>query len=176
VIYAIDMDGVVADFVGAAAKCHNKDLTKLSWPPCCYEIERVFQISRAAFWNRLNHEEFWAEAPKTEFADELMLLFRKSEKFFLTSPTRSPSCLSGKMLWIERHYPGMARKFLMGPVKQYCAAPDICLVDDSDKNINAFRKRGGKTILVPQIWNTAYQHIDRRLEYIKEQLGGHDAS
>jgi len=168
VIYAIDMDGVVADFVSAAARAHGVMISE--WPAGEYDICKVFRIPSNRFWGALDSEAFWSGIPLTSFADELMYLLNGKEKFFLTSPTMSPQSLAGKCRWIQAMYPKMGRKFLIGPQKHYCARPGTCLVDDSDANVNEFRKAGGQAVLVPQPWNSAHDHVEDRLEYLKKRL------
>lgn len=168
-IYAIDLDGVLSDFVGGAAKVFDIDLTKIDWPPGLYNIAKVFNIIETSFWRKLTGAEFWETLEKTDFADALLGMLG-GEQFIITSPTLDPMCLSGKYIWIKHNYPELARKFLIGPCKEYCARPDICLVDDSDYNVDKFRRHGGKAILVPQPWNSAHAHVNDRLTYIQKFL------
>lgn len=166
-IYAIDMDGVLVDFVGGAAKF--LEISNYTWKPGIYDICQMFNMKSELMWSRLAGFNFWSNLKKTDFADDLMKMLN-SEKFIITSPTYAVQSLAGKAHWIATNYPMLKRSYLIGPCKQYCARPDICLVDDSDSNVNCFRACGGKAILVPQMWNSAYEHIDRRLEYISDEL------
>lgn len=72
----------------------------------------------------------------------------------LTSPTKDGDCHSGKYEWIMAHFPEwMHRQYLIGPRKYFCAHPDALLIDDSDHNVEQFRRWGGQAILVPRPWN-----------------------
>ena len=50
----------------------------------------------------------------------------------------------------------MQRQFLIGPSKHLCANPETLLIDDSDKNVDSFRKCGGQAVLVPRPWNSLH--------------------
>jgi 5'(3')-deoxyribonucleotidase len=74
---------------------------------------------------------------------------------FLTKPVLDPYCAAGKTMWVQKHFPNYSRRLLIGSCKEMCASIDSVLVDDDDKNIEAFEKYGGHGILFPQPWNTA---------------------
>jgi hypothetical protein len=114
------------------------------------------------FWRAITRE-MWASFPPSQEFGWLLghaeALVGQENVFFLTSPTRDPDSLAGKLEWIHKHCPKwMHRQFLMGPAKHLCARPDTLLVDDADKNVEAFRAAGGHTILVPRPWNKNWCH------------------
>ena len=126
----------------------------------------------STFWNSIPRE-FWATTPiSPEFnwlLGQVEHLVGQENVCLLTSPTIDPDCLAGKLEWIHAFTPKwLHRQFLVGPCKQFCAHPDALLVDDSDKNVNAFRKWGGKALLVPRPWNTL--HEKETLPYLQEQF------
>lgn len=164
-IYGIDLDGVITDFVGAAAKLFN--IKDTGWEPGSYDIAKAFNIEPSRFWARINSYEFWSTLPKTDFADDLFNLLQGKEYFIITSPTLDPQSLAGKYQWIKNHYPKLRCKVLVGACKQYCADSNTVLIDDSDEKIQKFISYGGHGILVPQIWNSNHALAGRRLEYMK---------
>jgi len=73
----------------------------------------------------------------------------------LSSPSDLPACVEGKVEWLHRFTRNPRYKdFMLGRRKYLCAAPGRILVDDSQHNIDAFRKAGGEGIVFPQPWNS----------------------
>lgn len=112
------------------------------------------------FWNQVQRED-WSSTPVSpefqlifDFAKEVV---KPEDIFILTSPTKDPNSLAGKLEWIHAHFPAfMHRQYLVGPRKHFCARPDTLLIDDSDEQVNNFREHGGQAILVPRPWNSAH--------------------
>ena len=118
------------------------------------------RFTSTAFWNAITRE-MWASAPpSSEFPQVLVWAadsVGKEYVHFLSSPTLSPDSLAGKLGWIQRFAPSwMQRQFLIGPSKHLCANPETLLIDDSDKNVDAFRKYGGRAVLMPRPWNSLH--------------------
>ena len=105
---------------------------------------------------------------------EVALLETLADKFgednicLLTSPILTPGCIDGKMTWIRKHLPQYSRRFLIGPAKQFCAAPRHCLVDDSITNIKAFKEADGHTFLFPAPWNSRFK--EQPVQALKEWI------
>lgn len=110
------------------------------------------------FWQTPTRE-WWASVPESKECRWLLghaeALVGQKNIFILTSPTRCPDSLAGKLEWIHQYCPKwLHRQFLMGPPKDVCARPDALLIDDADHNVDAFRAAGGHALLVPRPWNT----------------------
>lgn len=165
----LDADGVFVDLHGPLLKIHGFDMSK--WIPGEYQIERVYDCTAAALWTHPDvlHPDFWAELPKTPWADELMkvVLNKTDDVCFLTKPVRDHNCSSGKARWFKKHYPKI--DFLIGSTKKYCASPGKYLIDDFDYNVEEFTRHGGLGILFPRIWNKLHtvtdpiRHVERML-------------
>jgi len=164
----LDADGVFVDLHPVLAKVHGFRME--DWVPGEYNIEKSFpSLSPSDLWehHEVRHPDFWADLPRTPWADRLMEVilakFPVSHICFLTMPVLDPQCAAGKMRWFKKHYPKF--KFLIGTSKKFCAGPGKYLIDDSDKNIDEFNAHGGKGILFPRVWNTLHavefpvQHI-----------------
>lgn len=113
-----------------------------------------------SFWNAVPREA-WAKTPRSPEFDFLLKhsveLVGRENVCLLTSPTKDPECLAGKLEWIHDTMPAwMHRQYLIGPRKHFCARPDSLLIDDSDENVNKFREAGGNAILVPRPWNSLH--------------------
>lgn len=62
---------------------------------------------------------------------------------------------SGKVEWVQRNLPEMKRHMLVATESKAVLAgvPRSVLIDDSSKNVDAWREAGGTAILVPRPWN-----------------------
>jgi 5'(3')-deoxyribonucleotidase len=176
-IVYLDIDSVIADFISAAMTALN--VTTYTIPPNEPNIEKWtgVNVSTREFWKAIDktNEEFWVNIPKYDYSDELVKLCHNyGEVFFLTSPSRNPACLSGKMMWIKRYFPRMARNIVLTPAKYLCAAPNRVLIDDSETKCDKFIQYGGSTILFPQPYNRAWNNFNNtgksKVEYVRDQL------
>jgi 5'(3')-deoxyribonucleotidase len=173
IIY-LDLDGVLVDFVSGALK--TLGVTNYKIPPNGYKIEswKGVGVSTKEFWKAIDatNEHFWADLEKYPWSDKLVRLCESyGSVFILTSPSRNPYCLAGKMMWLKKHYPRLTRSVIMTPHKYLCAAPNRILIDDNDDKINKFIEYGGTGILFPQMWNTAHalNGLDK-VEYVETYL------
>ena len=167
----LDLDDVCNRFTMYALKhvgCPVDELAYCDFNPAWgWDIVRAanalhpnHQFTPDEFWNSLDRD-VWASVP--ESAEFKALLCRCEELVgsenvcILSSPTHDPDCLAGKLEWIHDHFPKrMHRQFLIGPRKHFCARPDALLIDDSDRNVEAFRAHGGQALLVPRPWNSLH--------------------
>lgn len=142
----LDLDGVLADFIGGLCKLRGTPRVDPSGWNCIDAHE----------WEKMD-EEFWATLDRTpEFEAILTTVeetFGPENVCLLTSPVRTAGCLEGKMRWIRKHLPAYSRRFLIGPAKEFCANPRSVLIDDSETNVKAFTDAGGYAVLVPREWN-----------------------
>ena len=157
----LDIDGVVADFVGGACRLHGvPDPYLKPENHGHYEIQDLVGIHGPAFWDPMG-EEFWANLEPTTHMQEIVTLltlqYGVKNICLLTSPVRTPGCIDGKMRWIRRHLPDFSRRFLVGPAKEFCAHENSILFDDSESNVRKFEAAGGRTFLVPGLWNSLHK-------------------
>lgn len=116
--------------------------------------------TETSFWESFP-QSFWANVPKSRgcdwFVNKCEELVGRENVYVLTCPTRDPQSLDGKLEWIHNNLPKwIHRQYLIGPPKHLCANPHSILIDDSDKNVNAFREHGGQAFLVPRPWNSSH--------------------
>lgn len=172
----LDMDGVIADFVGAIHKAHGR--------PYCYDdpavrgrfdIEPIWGISTKEFWSTDTYE-FWLGVDPTPEAFEIVAsleaLFRPEDIAILTSPSNGSGCVPGKRHWMRRHFPTYEKRMIFTSAKQFLAGPQRVLVDDRDQNIIDFHAAGGEVILIPRHWNTHHYEADSVLRALLSGLGG----
>jgi hypothetical protein len=154
----IDLDGVLVDFHGGAARHHGVPYPD-PWPAGVWHVDQVLGVEHTAFWSTLD-EHFWTDlAPTAECYALLELaesLFGAENVCILSSPPRDPGSLAGKCRWIQLNLPEYDRRFLIGPCKHLVAGPGAVLVDDSDDNLVRFHRAGGQGVLVPRPWNSGH--------------------
>lgn len=165
----IDMDGVITDLVTPAMRFMGvSDYKESIYPPgysfdvvgACNKLreERGLEpVSDKEFWDSFTYD-FWASLPSYTHSPALICaakhLVGEENVFLATSPTLDPQCAAGKLAWVKQHAPSFIRRIMIGPRKELMANPYHALVDDSDKNVDAFRNAGGSAFLVPRPWNT----------------------
>lgn len=170
------IDTILLDIDGVCNRFQYHILRSLGVPyndDSDYPVECGWDIVKAANvllqHDHFTPETFWTSITRTMWATipvsvefEALLDWAQSEVgkdrvYFLTSPTLSPDSLSGKLDWIQRFTPlWVQRQFMIGPSKHLCANSSTLLIDDSDKNVEAFIKAGGVARLMPRPWNSLH--------------------
>ena len=92
-------------------------------------------------------------------------LCRLGHVVFLTAPTGSPGCVSGKQEWLINQFGHDFHDFIFTRHKQRLAHPDAYLVDDMPFNVAPFDERNGHGLLFPQIWNEL-NHIEDPVDHV----------
>lgn len=163
----LDMDGVIADFMGQLCKYHGRPSPYLD--PKSYGIwdtETLWGITVDEFWAPIKEDSrhFWKTIPKTLEADKIVFyatqFYGEENVAILTAPSDDEGSVPGKRAWMRRNYPQFEKRMIFGSAKQFLAAPYRTLVDDRDKNVEAFRNAGGKAVLVPRLWNSLHAYAD----------------
>lgn len=174
----VDMDCVLADFIGGMAGWWKPGLTRA-------ELEETWENGRYGFghamvslyesrgwatdfnatsmenrfWNGIaGLWTFWAELEKLPWADALMATVRGSglPYRFLTSPSDCGFGLVGKDQWLVKHFgkgEGLPAKMIPCRDKYLLARPDRLLIDDHQENVDQWIAAGGQAILVPYVHN-----------------------
>lgn len=177
----LDMDGVLVDFhkeaIGALGFDYDIRYPKMqSW--AFYED---LGLSEEEFYGWLNNvgQDFWATLPYTKYGKILFeACSATAPTYVCTSPTMDLYSAPGKLSWMANHLGHRFNRYAIGSHKHLLARPGHILIDDSDKNIAAFRKEGGTGILYPQPWNEgretdhtkAYQKVLEELNAAVAQL------
>jgi len=174
----LDMDGVLCNFVGGVAELFDTTEEELyrKWEPGVYDVCIPLGITVEEMWRRVTCEgaKFWADLKPFSWTKELWELCNQTAPtVILTSPSQDPHSLTGKSMWMNKHLvsrDAVFRKFLVGPAKEFCAARDHILIDDSNENCSKFYDEGGFPIHFPQIWNIKFDEVYYRMEYIRKTL------
>lgn len=171
----LDMDGVLVNFARGIAKAHG-----LPFPYDFVEHHGNFDMDK--LWGMTKDElfkpadyDFWLNLEPMPDAHAIVDLvtarFGLENVAILSSPSENDGCMPGKQEWLKKHFPQFYRQFFFGTAKQIVAHRHAVLIDDYDRNVNAFRaKNFGQAILVPQAWNSDHPYQHRSLELVKERL------
>jgi len=180
----LDLDGVLTNWEKGVCDLFGLDYGQTidEWPPGEFGIEHAIGISEDEIWEKIHGvgESWWAGLEEYPWARMLYGgCCEIADTYFVTSPSQHPSSLSGKLTWMQK-FTGQDkfRNYMVGPKKYLCARPDQVLIDDSDKNINQFRERGGLGILFPRMNNSNWenglypaQYAINILDNIKDVMG-----
>lgn len=175
----LDMDGVIADFVGSCCTAHGLETPYGKQNNLgIFEIENCWGMTEEKFWEPLATFDFWAKMDKTPEADELVAyltrVFGEENICILTNPSPYDGCIGAKKAWVAENYPQFAKQMLFGSAKKYLAGRERYLVDDRDKNLEAFSEAGGTAICVPRLWNHAFRHTGSVMQEVKAQFWAED--
>lgn len=181
----IDMDGVIADFIGSACRWHNVEnpYTRPDGPRGdeAWEVLDYINVEPRKFWSALGYN-FWESMEPTSDGSLIVkaaeYLYGHQAICFLSSPCQTEGCAEGKRAWLEKHYPGYPLLLSVAvkncaPPKSFVATADALLIDDSYVNVRKFVEAGGKGILVPRFWNRRHPDIDWAANYVATQLGAY---
>lgn len=171
-----DLDGVLVDMIGGVAVLFGvsgEDVLR-SWTPGEYDILPAIQravslsgsvgldtpSSESSIWRKIDAcgEDFWKTLiPHEDGIDLLNCVIEAGHECAICStPSAHHSSAAGKVAWIQTWIPKMRRRFVLTPMKHLLAKPGVVLIDDHDKNVEAFRAAGGEADLVPRPWNSAH--------------------
>ncbi len=160
----LDLDGVLADFVGAMCKAHKRTSP---YPERKGEMElsKLWGISDSEFWAPSRGEGFWLAMEKLPRADEIVgravtRVGSVNRVYIATSPSADRYSRSGKHGWVERWFPALKSRVVIIKDKWMLARPGRMLVDDTPKHVDSWRSppdgsEGGTAIWCPSEWNTA---------------------
>lgn len=168
----LDMDGVIADFVGAACKLHNL-ANPYPQHNGIWDFVEAMNLHPKTFWGPMGRE-FWANIEPTVEKD--MIISMLEHKFgaqnicLLTSPCATDGCIDGKMDWIRKHMPDYKRRVLFGAAKEFVAHHNAVLVDDAEHNVGPFNELGGKGILLARPWNKRHPLASQVLIQLEQDL------
>jgi len=155
----LDVDGLAADWLAGLCRLMKLDHAEVleQWPRGTYDAFEVLKLNERAVWAKIKAigPAWWEELPLLEGALQLWgACSRLAPTFWLTAPppkTGAGESAHGKTNFLMRHFgPGT---FLIGHSKIAVARPGIVLIDDHDKNVDAFTAREGHAVTWPNPWN-----------------------
>lgn len=172
----LDMDGVLADFVGGYCKLTGRDREELEerWlteHPGEWMLPKVLGCSLEEFWEPINKagEEFWTGLePTRHFWDiiDAVEICYSGDWFILSSPSRCHSSHSGKVKWLKNMFGSSFDRFMLTPHKELLAGPDRILIDDSDRNCDLFEAKGGRAYVFPTVGNSQFMNSNYPVSHL----------
>lgn len=157
----LDVDGVLADWVGGCAALFGKTTKELEekWPTDCHGIEGPLGVSIDDIWGMVDPagEAFWSGLETYPGAWGFYWYCKTiAPVCFLTKPSMRKESWSGKHEWLRRFTmkDDVSRMITMTYEKSELAKPGRVLVDDLDSNCEEFRAAGGSAIVLPRAWNS----------------------
>lgn len=171
----VDLDGVLADFVGGICQAHGRDnpyqhtTARGHWT-----IQRLLEIPEEEFWSVVDYN-FWVGLQPTW--DGYLILesaettVGKDNTYLLTNAGAGiPGNMAGKTAWVQKHLPDYSERLFTGIDKHRLASPNKALIDDSDRECHAWETAGGKPVLVPRYWNQDWAYVDHSVDFVRLHL------
>jgi len=145
-IVFLDIDGVIGDWLGRACKTldlNPEDEGLRGQLKKGIYLDKILGITQEEMWAKIDKEgsAWWEEIELLPWANELHdLLKESSDLAILTAPSDCPCSSYGKQVWAKKYFPDTP--IFIGKEKHLCSHSNAILVDDSDKNIKVFSKKG----------------------------------
>lgn len=179
-LVVFDMDGVLADFVGAACAIHERSTASVTSYDFWTDWRHANGVSYAdhEFWAPIHEKgvDFWREIPRIlAGADMLHHLSAELgvEVAIATDDGGHPGAIEGKRKWFEACL-DIDAPLIFTREKHLLAQRGRLLIDDNPANCRAFRAAGGDAWLWPQPWNT--EAIAEEAASWREQIKRLDSS
>lgn len=131
-----DMDGVLVDF--------NKGYTKLTG----VDMRGKFRNDEE-FWDPINDAgyNFWISLEWMPDGHRLWDYIKQYKPEILSAPSRQDDSRVAKHEWVKREIPGAHLILRTAKNKKEFACPHCILIDDLQKNVDAWNEAGGIGIL-----------------------------
>lgn len=167
----LDMDGVLVDFIVPAMRLvpGYEDFTESDLPEQ-WDVPAHLGIPGNEFWKAVDAagEAFWADSVRP-YPWAISLYTRLSEfakVYIATSPSRDPSCFSGKCKALHKLFGPRFDDIIFISDKYLLAGPGRALVDDKYTSVQQFTDFGGSGILFPHPCNSRRCDYDREGKFI----------
>lgn len=161
-IILLDMDEVLADFVGGALRTHGWTRERLEqvWPVGTWSIVEPMGLTVEEFWQPIDvlGEAFWLGLQPLPWARGLLRMLDAvgSPWWIVSSPSMHPGCYSGKIRWLRRLTGNGFSHLVLTGSKELLARPEHVLMDDREETVQRFVKTGGQGVVFPSRHNCCY--------------------
>lgn len=146
----LDIDGVICDWNSGFCKLANieyptEDYIEWDWAKAAVAPRKIWSYRMDSF--------FWSELQLFPYGKEVVSVVEKADpnfRFLTSSPSNyidHSAFVHGRSRWVYRNF---GQKYLEKLIitcgdKSFCANEGNWLIDDKEKNILDFLKKGGKT-------------------------------
>lgn len=157
--FLLDMDGVIADFMGGLFKHHGRTYDRDAYPKGQYSLSAALGMSREeALKGVIGNPFFWTDLELYPWAKHLMnSLVTLGQVYIASTPLlECPQSAAAKLIWLEKHFDFPQNKVMLGAQKHLLARENAILIDDHQDHVEKFRDEGGYAILFPQPWNSLH--------------------
>lgn len=158
----LDVDGVLADFVGGIHKTLGIDFNHYYWPykkgPKGWDFHDEIGVSFEEL-SKLCCFEFWRDLQWMPHGRDILRVvlefFEPEQITLLTTPMPNIESASGKMAWIEKNLPEYKQRTIVcsAPKKILAQVPHSVLIDDCQENVDQWWANEGMAVLCPAWWN-----------------------
>lgn len=171
-IILCDMDGVIANLVGALIRTHGLNLSDSDWDK--FDKHHEWGMTTDELFAPTKDNRWWLELEPYPWAEELLTELRKLGKvIFCTAPPPDASVPSQKVQWLREHgfLAADSTDYIITRFKHLNAGPGVILLDDADHMIDQYRSCSGHALQFPQPWNQCRHLLPcDRVRYVVEQL------
>ena len=172
----LDLDGVLANCQDALLK-----ILKLENDPVAYrqtDLGSYMGLTKDEFWDKVETackpDSLFAKLPAFKSANNLIKLCKMYSDNVVICSVVGPHTqgFSDKANWIREHLEDkeIPIMLLSNRHKELLANESTLLIDDFMKNCISFRNAGGMTILYPASYNKNYEHMQKPLSFVKQEL------
>ena len=171
----LDLDGFLVNWTKGVCDLFSVDYRE----PDVYDVSKMLGISKNQMWKKIDDEGylFWSNLEKYPWFEEMIERIKLVDKDFclLTSPSKCPNCVKGKLEWIHKHFGNNFRNYIFAPakLKKELAGPNKVLIDDRLSNIKEWGENSGYGILFPQPYNYPIHLVPDKeeiVDYVLKQL------
>lgn len=172
----LDVDGILADFVGRACECHGLENIYLDKKNEGHHVmHKQMGITADEFWTPLKGSGFWKDLDVLEEGVKVLRFleenFGTKNIFFLSKPALDIGYFTGRYEWIHKNFPEYIHRTFLHKDKFIFASDSSILIDDSIENCEVFIENGGVAFLYQQPWNDKGSWHPRDLPiYSKSQI------
>ena len=172
----VDMDEVLADFVGGALRIHGWTRSRLEqvWSPGTWSIVELMGLTKEEFWAPIEQagEGFWRCLGELPWMVDLVawVCSQTNDWYIVTSPSHCLGAYVGKFYWLadrlgkqEAH-----KRFIPTPDKHLLAKEDVYLIDDREETVRKFSRAGGIGVVFPSRHNRLYSKAQDSVGYLKQ--------
>lgn len=166
----LDLDDVLADFVGGALRAHG--LPKRDPRPLgAWSLTDPLRMTDAEFWKPLHEagEGFWLGLQPLPWARDLLNFVSSitDDWHIVSSPSNCPSSHTGKIRWLRRFIGPTFNRFVLTGDKHLLAQGDVVLVDDRESTLRLFRSYHGMGCLFPTQGNRHHKMAADPMKFVR---------